>query len=56
MVIRASHRNDDFPLDMSFAEIPECFRRLAQWVRFIDDRHELAFLNELQYERQTIIW
>src|SRR5918998_2240317 len=42
----ASHSNDDFSLGPPFSDLTNSFRDLAQRVRLIDDRRELAGLDE----------
>jgi hypothetical protein len=42
----------DFPLRMSFRQITESVRRVAQAVTSVDDRHNLARLHKVYQENQ----
>ena len=49
-VIRTSHGNNDLSSAVTFFKIPEGIRDFAQCKRSVDDRRELAGLDELFHE------
>src|SRR5919202_2757554 len=50
----ASHGDDDFPLSVPFFQIPDGLWGLGEWVGPVDDRFELASLDELLKENQVL--
>jgi hypothetical protein len=50
-----SHRDDNLPSSVSLFQISDGVRRFAQRVRPVDDRLELAVLDELLQEPQVIL-
>ena len=54
-VIRTSHGDNDLSSAVTFLQIPESVRDFAQRERSVDDRRELAGLDELLHEQQVLL-
>jgi hypothetical protein len=51
----ASHGDDDFSLSVSLLQVPDGLGDLAQRVRPVDDRCDLAGFDELLKEDQVLV-